>query len=60
MEETHFQWPDYVVLFLVLGISAAVGFYYACTGGKQRTTREYYLANKEMHWFPVACSLNAR
>ena len=60
MESVYFKWPDYIVLFLVLGISAAIGFYYACTGGKQKTTKEYYLADGQMHWFPVSCSLLAR
>lgn len=53
-------WADYLVLSLVLMISAAVGFYYACTGGKQQTVKEYLLADKNMHWFPVAASLISR
>ena len=58
--ENFFQWPDYVVLFLMLAFSAAIGVYYACTGGKQKSTKEYLLADGNMHWFPVACSLLAR
>lgn len=57
---TMFQWPDYFVFSIALSFSAAIGFYYACTGGKQRTTREYLLADKNMHWLPVAASLFAR
>ena len=57
---SYFQWPDYVVLFLILAFSAAIGVYYACTGGKQKSTKEYLLADGNMHWFPVACSLLAR
>ena len=60
MEETYFQWPDYLIVAIVLTLSAAIGFYYACTGDKQRTTKEYLLADGNMHWFPVGCSLLAR
>ena len=59
-EGSEFLWQDYVVLFVTLALSAAIGFYYACTGGKQKTTQEYYLADGQMHWFPVAASLMAR
>ena len=60
MEYLTFQWPDYLVFASILAVSAGIGFYYACSGGKQKTTREYLLADKSMHWFPVACSLVAR
>jgi len=56
----HFKWADYVVFSLVLLLSAAIGFYYACTGGKQKTTKEYLLADRNMHWIPVAISLAVR
>lgn len=59
-KEDLFQWPDYLVLAVVLTLSAAIGFYYAFTGGKQRTTKEYLFADKNMHWLPVSCSLLAR
>ena len=60
VESIGFSWPDYVVFGLMLGMSAAIGFYYACTGGKQKTTDEYLMADRNMHWFPVAASLLAR
>lgn len=60
MDSLTFEWPDYLVFAIVLGMSAAIGFYYACSGGKQQTTKEYLLADKNMHWFPVASSLLAR
>lgn len=55
-----FGGPDFAVLAVVLSISAAIGFYYACTGGKQKTTKEYLSADNNMHWFPVAASLISR
>jgi len=60
MEATLFTWPDYLVFSLILAVSVAIGFYYACAGDRQRTTQEYLIANRSMHWFPVACSLLAR
>ncbi|KAF6027717.1 SLC5A6 [Bugula neritina] len=55
----YFSWPDYLLVAIVLAVSAGIGFYYAFTGGKQKTTKEYLLADKGMHWFPVTCSLIA-
>jgi len=56
----YFKLPDYLVFSLSLVLSAAIGFYYACTGGKQKTTKEYLLADRNMHWLPVAISLAVR
>lgn len=50
---------DYVVIVIVLAISSAIGVYYRCTGGKQKTTKEYLLADKNMSITPVAFSLMA-
>lgn len=50
---------DYVVLCIVLLISSGIGIYYRFTGGKQKTLREYLLADKSMPIMPVAFSLMA-
>uniref|UniRef100_A0A1Y1K0U1 Sodium-dependent multivitamin transporter n=1 Tax=Photinus pyralis TaxID=7054 RepID=A0A1Y1K0U1_PHOPY len=50
---------DYVVLGAVLVISAGIGVYYRFTGGKQKTVKEYLLADNNMHIAPVAFSLMA-
>lgn len=50
---------DYAVFVSVLVISAAVGLYYRLTGGRQRTTSEYLLADQNMNVVPVAFSLMA-
>nr|CAI5832802.1 unnamed protein product [Callosobruchus analis] len=50
---------DYVILAIVLLISASIGVYYRFTGGKQKTMQEYLLADKNMPIFPVAFSLMA-
>ena len=37
-----------------------IGCYiYSCTGGKQKTTGEFLMADRQMSWFPVALSLLA-
>ncbi|XP_066257278.1 putative sodium-dependent multivitamin transporter [Euwallacea similis] len=50
---------DYVILVLVLLISSAIGIYYRFTGGKQKTVREYLLADQNLSVYPVAISLMA-
>lgn len=50
---------DYVVFALVLVFSVAIGIYYGCTGGRQKTTSEYLLADRKMHVVPVTLSLLA-
>ncbi|XP_031345438.1 putative sodium-dependent multivitamin transporter [Photinus pyralis] len=50
---------DYVVISVILLISAGVGVYYHFTGGRQKSVTEYLLANRNMHVVPVAFSLMA-
>ncbi|XP_055334401.1 sodium-coupled monocarboxylate transporter 1-like isoform X2 [Paramacrobiotus metropolitanus] len=54
-----FHWADYLVLALMLAASGAIGIYYACTGGKQKTAGEFLLGDRKMQTFPVAMSLLA-
>ena len=37
---------DYVVFGAVLLASVAIGLYYACSGGKQKTNQEFLMANR--------------
>ena len=55
--ESRFQITDYAVFALVLLICAAIGVYYRFTGGRQRTFKEYLLADQTMSVVPVAFSL---
>lgn len=57
--ENQLNWLDYLVFASVLAISVAIGIYYRFTGGKQSTTDEYLLADKDMSVVPVAFSLMA-
>ncbi|XP_022088056.1 sodium-coupled monocarboxylate transporter 1-like [Acanthaster planci] len=54
-----FQVWDYVVFGLMLAVSVFIGIYYGCTGGKQKTTKEFLLADRNMNPIPVAMSLVA-
>ncbi|XP_043283569.1 putative sodium-dependent multivitamin transporter [Venturia canescens] len=42
------EWPDYVVIAIVLSISATIGLYYRFSGGRQKTSEEYFSANRSM------------
>ena len=54
-----FSIPDYIVFALVLAVSAGIGIFYGCTGGKQKTTQEFLMADRSMTVLPVALSLLA-
>ncbi|KAF3425527.1 hypothetical protein E2986_05638 [Frieseomelitta varia] len=51
------QWPDYLVIGVMLSISAGIGIYYRFTGGRQRTAEEYFSANRSMGVVPLAIAL---
>ncbi|CAH1253684.1 SLC5A6 [Branchiostoma lanceolatum] len=55
----QFSVADYAVFAISLLISASIGLYYALTGGKQRTTQEFLMADRKMSAVPVAMSLMA-
>ncbi|KAI0242896.1 Sodium-dependent multivitamin transporter, partial [Lamellibrachia satsuma] len=50
---------DYAVFVLVLAVPAWIGLYYGCTGGKQNTTKEFLMADRNMGVLPVSLSLLA-
>ncbi|XP_073848116.1 putative sodium-dependent multivitamin transporter [Musca autumnalis] len=56
---SNFDGWDYAVLITILLISAAIGIYYRLSGGKQRTTKEYLMADQSMSALPVSFSLMA-
>ncbi|XP_047134218.1 sodium-coupled monocarboxylate transporter 1 isoform X1 [Hydra vulgaris] len=53
-----FSIPDYLVFAATLLISSVIGIYFAC-GGKQKNTKEYLMAGRNMSWFPLFVSLLA-
>lgn len=54
-----FTMIDYGIFALMLVFSASIGIYYRFSGGRQKTNKEYFLANKDMPILPVAFSLMA-
>ncbi|KAG8257122.1 hypothetical protein J6590_055507 [Homalodisca vitripennis] len=50
---------DYVVLIITLLVSLGIGLYFRCTGGKQKTAKEYLLGDRNQSVLPVAISLMA-
>ncbi|XP_062979760.1 sodium-dependent multivitamin transporter [Elgaria multicarinata webbii] len=59
MPVTKFGVADYAIFVLLLVFSAGIGLFHALSGGKQRTTQEFLLANRSMTFLPVALSLLA-
>ena len=57
MAEDRFSIIDYVVFSAMLLVSALIGIWYACRGGKQSSTAEYLLANRRMNFLPVSISI---
>ncbi|XP_012261194.2 putative sodium-dependent multivitamin transporter [Athalia rosae] len=52
-------WADYLVMAIMLVISAGIGVYYRFTGGRQKTSDEYFIANRSMSILPVGIALMA-
>lgn len=57
MADDRFSVVDYVVFSIMLLISALIGIWHACMGGKQKTTAEYLLADRRMNHWPVSISI---
>lgn len=57
--QMHFTTLDYVIFVLLLVASTGIGLFYAFSGGRQRTTQEFLLADRSMSCFPVSLSLLA-
>uniref|UniRef100_A0A8C4Q7K1 Solute carrier family 5 member 6a n=1 Tax=Eptatretus burgeri TaxID=7764 RepID=A0A8C4Q7K1_EPTBU len=58
-EVATFGAVDYAVCGLLLLVSTVIGLYHACRGGRQRTAREFLLADRTMTCLPIALSLTA-
>ena len=56
---SYLQPADYIVCGVMLVGSIAIGIYCSVSGGRQRTSAEYVLANRSMTFFPVTLSLLA-
>ncbi|KAK4876907.1 hypothetical protein RN001_009413 [Aquatica leii] len=52
-------WVDYVIFFLMLGFTIALGIYFGFCGSTKKTPSEYLLGNRAMTPIPIAMSLIA-
>uniref|UniRef100_A0A7N8YHY5 Sodium-dependent multivitamin transporter n=1 Tax=Mastacembelus armatus TaxID=205130 RepID=A0A7N8YHY5_9TELE len=57
--QMHFTTVDYVIFTVLLVASAGIGLFYAFSGGRQRTTQEFLMADRSMSCLPVSLSLLA-
>jgi sodium-coupled monocarboxylate transporter 8/12 len=55
--ENNFSVADWAVFAGLLIFSACIGVYYALVGGKQKTTKEFLMANHNLKILPVAISI---
>lgn len=55
----HFSIADFCVFGMLLVISVGIGLYHAFSGGRQRTTQEFLMADRSMSSLPLALSLMA-
>ena len=59
MEKSDVFVADWVIFVLSLLVTISIGIYHAFVGGKQKTTLEYFLGNRKLHFLPVSASLAA-
>ncbi|XP_010788812.1 sodium-dependent multivitamin transporter [Notothenia coriiceps] len=57
--QMHFTTVDYVIFALLLVASTGIGLFHAFSGGHQRTTQEFLMADRSMSCLPVSLSLLA-
>ena len=51
------HWLDYAIFLALLVVSLGIGVYHGCTGGRQKTTAEFLLANRNLKVIPTVISL---
>ena len=51
------HWLDVFILGIFLLISIGIGVYHALTGGRQRTTAEFIMANRKLQVIPTVISM---
>lgn len=59
LEHKYFTTFDFVLFALLLLASIAIGLYHALSGGRQKTTQEFLLADRSMKCLPISLSLMA-
>jgi len=54
---SRLHWTDYLILVVFLAISLGIGVYHSLTGGRQKTTAEFIMANRRLKVIPTAISV---
>ena len=54
---TTLHWADYLVFLIFMLITPAIGIFFALSGGKQKTTKEYFSGNNRLGVFPSSVSI---
>ncbi|XP_048750733.2 sodium-coupled monocarboxylate transporter 1-like [Ostrea edulis] len=55
--KSEFDVLDWLLFGAMLVISAGIGIFYACIGGRQETTTEFLMGSRSMQLIPVAISI---
>lgn len=55
--KSEFDVWDWVLFGAMLAISAGIGIFYACIGGRQKTTSEFLMGGRSLQLVPVAISI---
>uniref|UniRef100_A0A671WA44 Solute carrier family 5 member 6 n=1 Tax=Sparus aurata TaxID=8175 RepID=A0A671WA44_SPAAU len=58
-DQKLFTVVDFVIFGVLLAASLGIGLYHALSGGRQRTTQEFLMADRSMKCLPVSLSLIA-
>ena len=53
------HWLDYLIFVAFILASLGIGVYHSCTGGKQRTTQEFIMADRKLNIIPTMLSMIA-
>src|SRR5262249_44417042 len=57
MDGNILHWADYLVLAAFLAVSLGIGVYHSLSGGRQKTTTEFIMANRNLGVIPTALSM---
>lgn len=48
METVIFNTIDYIIILMMLCISAGIGIFFGCFGKRQQTTKQFLIAERKM------------
>lgn len=55
--KSEFDVWDWLLFGAMLAVSAGIGIFYACIGGRQKTTAEFLMGGRSLQLIPVAISI---